>query len=160
MSFTDTSSRVASWLIARLWSRRVIAVNLPGSRSGALFIAITALVLAGLPTTSTFTSLLAERLNASPCGLKMPPFAESRSARSMPALRGIEPTRIATSASPNATSASSVQVIESSSGKAPSSSSILTPSSAPRAGVISSNCSAMGVSGPSMVPDAIRKRRL
>ena len=75
----------------------------------------------------------------------------------MPSLRGIAPTSNATSASPNATSASSVQTIESRSGKAESSSSIFTPSSAPSAGVISSNCNAILVSGPSIEPDAIRK---
>jgi hypothetical protein len=53
--------------------------------------AIRALVFAGLPTTRTFTSGVAERDSAWPCGLKIPPFADSRSERSMPALRGIEP---------------------------------------------------------------------
>ena len=86
-----------------------MAVNRPGSRSGALFMAISALVFAGLPTTSTFTSFFAEADSAWPCGLKMPPLADSRSARSMPALRGMAPTSRATSASPNATFASSVQ---------------------------------------------------
>ena len=132
----------------------------PGSRSLALDWAISALVFAGLPTTRTLTSRLALRDSASPCGLKMPPFADSRSARSMPALRGIAPTSRATSASPNATSASSVQTISVSSGKAQSSSSIFTPSSAPSAGVISSSCRATGVSGPSIDPEAMRNSRL
>ena len=70
----------------------------------------------------------------------MPPLALSRSLRSMPALRGIAPTSSATSASPNATLASSVQTTSASSGNAQSSSSIFTPSSAPSAGVISSSC--------------------
>ena len=160
MSFTDTSRRCASCVLARLWSRRVIAVKRRGSRSAALLIAIRALVLAGLPTTSTFTSFLAERDSDSPCGLKMPPLADSRSARSMPALRGIDPTRMAMSASPNAVSASSVHTTSDSSGKAQSSSSIRTPSSAPSAGVISSSWSDTGVSGPSIEPEAIRNRRL
>jgi len=102
-------------------------------------------------------SALAERPIAWPCGPKMPPLAASRSPRSMPALRGMAPTSSATSASPKATSASSVRTISLSSGKAQSSSSIATPSSAPRAGVISNMFNATGWSGPSMAPDAIRK---
>src|SRR5471032_447147 len=39
----------------RLWSRGIIPENCRGDRPGAFFIAISALVLAGLPTTSTFT---------------------------------------------------------------------------------------------------------
>ena len=60
--------------------------------SGAFAIAISALVLAGLPTTRTFTSSAAPALIASPCGLKMPPLASSRSERSMPGPRGRAPT--------------------------------------------------------------------
>ena len=156
MSFTEASRRPASCAIARLWSRRVMAVKRPGSRSGALFIAISELVFAGLPTTRILTSFLAERLSASPCGLKMPPLAESRSERSMPALRGIAPTSRATSASPKATSASSVRTVPASSGKAQSSSSMATPSRAPSAGVISSIWRMTGWSGPSIEPLAMR----
>ena len=61
--------------------------------SGAFERAIRQLVLQGLPTTRTRTSeaaLRGDRLR--PAGLKMPPFMPSRSLRSMPALRGIEPT--------------------------------------------------------------------
>ena len=78
----------------------------------------------------------------------------------MPCLRGIAPTSRATSTSPNAVSASSVHTISVSSGNAQSSSSILTPSSAPSAGVISSSCRATGVSGPSIDPEAMRNSRL
>ena len=56
MSLTGTASFAASWAIARLWSRRIIDVNRSRGMSGALFIAIRQFVLAGLPTTSTFTS--------------------------------------------------------------------------------------------------------
>ena len=49
-------------------------------------------VLQGLPTTRTRTSEAAFSAMARPCGLKMPPFTLSRSPRSMPALRGTEPT--------------------------------------------------------------------
>ena len=55
---------------------------------------------------------------------------------------------------------SSVHTTPASSGNAQSSSSIRTPSSAFRAGVISSSCRITGVSGPSIEPEAIRKRRL
>src|SRR3970040_1999676 len=45
--------------VARLWSRRIMAVNCVGLRLLAFCIAIRQLVLAGLPTTSTLTSRLA-----------------------------------------------------------------------------------------------------
>ena len=69
-----------------------MAVNCLGLMFGALFMAMSALVLAGLPTTSTLMLFLAQSEMALPCGLKMPPLAASRSLRSMPALRGIAPT--------------------------------------------------------------------
>src|ERR1041384_2852088 len=40
----------ATWLVARLWSRRIIAVDCCGLRLFALFMAMRQLVLAGLPT--------------------------------------------------------------------------------------------------------------
>src|ERR1700680_1346029 len=46
----------ATWVSARLWSRRIIAVNCVDLSAGAFFMAMSALVLAGLPTTSTFTA--------------------------------------------------------------------------------------------------------
>ena len=49
--------------------------------------------------------------SAWPWGLKMPPLADRRSERSMPALRGMAPTSSATSASPKAVLASSVGTI-------------------------------------------------
>src|ERR1700730_2168263 len=64
---------------ARLWSSRIIAVNWLGLRLFAFFIAIRQLVLAGLPTTSTFTSRLATLSSAFPCGAKILPFASSKS---------------------------------------------------------------------------------
>ena len=63
----------------------------PGT-SGALDRAIRQLVLQGLPTTSTRTSEAALAAMARPWGPKIPPLTVSRSPRSMPALRGIEPT--------------------------------------------------------------------
>src|SRR5689334_18604514 len=50
ISVTGTDSFLASWPTARLWSRRVIAVNRSAGTSGAAAWAISALVLAGLPT--------------------------------------------------------------------------------------------------------------
>ena len=47
---------LASMPMARLWSRRIMAVNRSLGRPGALAAAIMALVLAGLPTTMTRTS--------------------------------------------------------------------------------------------------------
>jgi hypothetical protein len=53
--------------------------------------AISALVLAGLPTTSTLTSRSAWASSALPCTVKMAPLASSRSLRSMPGPRGRDP---------------------------------------------------------------------
>ena len=77
---------------ARLWSSRVIAVKRSAGTPSALRCAISAFVLAGLPTTSTLMSSAAPAAIASPCGLKMAPLASSRSARSMPFVRGRAPT--------------------------------------------------------------------
>ena len=63
---TGTPTRCASWLTARLWSSRIIAVIWRGSRSGALWSVINAFVFAGFPTTSTLTSRLALRESAAP----------------------------------------------------------------------------------------------
>jgi len=52
--------------IARLWSRRIIAVKRSAGTSGAWFEAMRAFVLAGLPTTSTLTSPAALSLIARP----------------------------------------------------------------------------------------------
>ena len=60
--------------------------------SGALFMAISALVLAGFPTTSIFTSSAAPSFSALPCPVKILPLASSRSERSMPFDRGRAPT--------------------------------------------------------------------
>src|SRR3954447_6534104 len=50
-SVTCVPVLAASWATARLWSRRVMAVNRSEGMLLALFIAIRQLVLAGLPTT-------------------------------------------------------------------------------------------------------------
>ena len=93
MSLPCTPVLLASWLTARLWSRRTIAWNCFLSRPLAAVAAISELVLAGLPTTSTRTSFEALPAMALPCGPKMPPLAVSRSLRSMPGPRGRAPTR-------------------------------------------------------------------
>ena len=93
-SSTGRPSFWASWVFARLWSRRVRALKRSFGMSGALLDAISALVLAGLPVTSTRTSSAATSFNALPWAVKMAPLALSRSPRSMPALRGMAPTSI------------------------------------------------------------------
>ena len=62
MSVTCVPVFAASWPSARLWSSRIIAVKLRRSMPGAFDAAISALVFAGLPTTSTRTSRLAARV--------------------------------------------------------------------------------------------------
>src|SRR5690606_261219 len=88
-----TPALLASWVMARLWSRRVMAVKRSAGTSGALRMAINAFVLAGLPTTNTRTSDAALSLIALPCTVKIAPLALSRSLRSMPFVRGRAPTR-------------------------------------------------------------------
>ncbi len=150
----------ASCVMARLWSRRVIAVNWRGLMSGALRWAISELVLAGLPTTRMRMSRAAAALIALPCTEKIAALASSRSLRSMPGPRGRAPTSSAYCASAKACSALSVHTVPASSGKAQSSSSMATPCRAPSAGVISSMCRITGWSGPSIAPEAIRNSRL
>ena len=60
--------------------------------SGALVIAISALVLAGLPVTPMRMSSAATSLSALPWAVKIAPLASSRSPRSMPLVRGRAPT--------------------------------------------------------------------
>src|SRR3954452_25553636 len=66
MSVTGAPVLAASCEIARLWSRRVSAENRSWGMSGALDIAISALVLAGLPVTPMRTSSAATLLSAWP----------------------------------------------------------------------------------------------
>ena len=146
---TGAPAFLASWVIARFWSRRVMAVKRSAGTPSAFCWAISALVLAGLPTTSTLRSSAAPAARASPWGLKMPPLASRRSARSMPLVRGRAPTSRATFTPSNAVLASSEMSIPASSGKAESSSSIAVPSAALTASGISSSDRCTGVSGPS-----------
>ena len=120
------------------------------------------LVLQGLPTTTTRASSEATSSIAWPCSTKILPLSFSRSARSMPGPRGLEPTRMAQSASLNATSGSSVSTMPCSSGKAQSSSSMATPFSAfwTASTGISRSCRMTGWSVPNASPAAMRGRML
>ena len=126
--------------------------------SGALDRAIRQFVLQGLPTTRMRTSEAAFSAMAWPCGLKMPPLTLSRSPRSMPALRGTEPTSRAHDVPSKAVLRSDVATMSCTRGKAPSSISMQTPSSAFMAGSISSRRSTIGWSSPRSWPEAMRKR--
>ena len=92
MSVTVAPVFAASCESARLWSRRVSAENRSCGMSGALVIAISALVLAGLPVTPIRMSSAATSLRALPWAVKIAPLASSRSPRSMPLVRGRAPT--------------------------------------------------------------------
>jgi hypothetical protein len=87
---------------------------------------------------------------ALPWAVKMAPLADSRSARSMPALRGMAPTSSTKLTPSNARSASAVGTVPDSSGKAQSSSSMHTPSSASTAWGISRRCRITGWSSPNI----------
>ena len=71
MSVTGAPTLPATWAIARLWSRRVIAVKRSFAMFGALFMAMRALVLAGLPTTRTRMSSAALSDRALPWTVKI-----------------------------------------------------------------------------------------
>ena len=116
-----------SWESERLWSRRSIAEKHLGESEGADFMVIQALVLQGLPTTSTLTSRLATASSALPWTVKISPLALSSSERSMPLVRGRAPTRNAACASLKATIGSLEAIMSARSGKALSASSIITP---------------------------------
>ncbi len=127
--------------------------------SGAFDRAIRQLVLHGLPTTSTRTSEAALAAMARPWGPKIPPLTVSRSPRSIPAFRGIDPTNRAQDVPSNAASRSVVVTMSLTRGNAQSSISMTTPSSAFIPGSISSRRSTTGWSGPSSWPEAMRNRR-
>mmetsp|Transcript_10300 Transcript_10300/g.24177 ORF Transcript_10300/g.24177 Transcript_10300/m.24177 type:complete len:247 (+) Transcript_10300:247-987(+) len=157
MSSTAQPSFWVSWPTARLWSRRIMAEKLVGAMSGALAEAMRQLVLAGLPTISTFTFLLAEALMALPVAVKMAPLSLSRSPRSMPGPRGLAPTRKAKSAPSKALFWSSVWTMPLTRGKAQSSTSMHTPLRALIAPGNSRSCRITGWSGPKRPPLAMRK---
>jgi hypothetical protein len=133
----------------------VIAVKLAGSMSGAFSRAISALVLAGLPTTSTLTLRLAWSLRALPW-----PRRSSRSRAAGPCA----PCRDRADARRPAArrryreglAGSSVCTTPCSVGKAQSSSSMRRRERVQRRG-ISSSCRITGLVGPSSWPEAMRK---
>src|ERR1700722_6315235 len=108
---------IAIWVTARFWSSIVIANQRSAGTDGALFIAIRQLVLQGLPTTRTRTSLAAFLAIAWPWPVKILPLIPSRSLRSMPAFRGTEPTRRAQLTPLNPSSSEAVGTIPFRSGK-------------------------------------------
>src|SRR5664280_2908789 len=124
---------------------RVVVVG----TSGAFERAIRQLVLHGLPTTTTRMSEAAFAAMARPWGPKIPPLMVSRSPRSIPALRGTEPTNSAHEVPSKATSRSVVVMMSLTRGNAPSSTSMTTPSRAFMPGSISRRRNTTGWSGPS-----------
>ena len=139
-----------------------MAVNRSGPSRVACEAAIMQLVLHGLPTTTTRASAEATSSMALPCSTKILPLSFSRSARSMPGPRGLEPTRMHQSASANASRGSPESTMPRRSGKAQSSSSIATPSSAfwTASTGISSSWRMIGWSLPNASPAAMRGRML
>ena len=129
-SATGAPALAASCALARFSSRRVMANQRSAGTSGALERAMRQFVLHGFPTTRMRTSVAAFSAMARPWGLKIPPFTLSRSPRSMPALRGMEPTRRAHDVPSNAVRKSGVATMSCTNGKAQSSISMTTPSSA------------------------------
>ena len=154
-----TPAFAASSPLPRFWSRRIIANQRSAGTSGALLRAMRQLVLHGLPTTSTWTPAAATSPMTRPCSEKIFAFTPSRSLRSIPSLRGIAPTSSAHSTPSKARRGSLVATTSLRSGKAQSSSSMTTPSSAFMAGSTSSNRRTRGWSGPSRWPEPIRKTR-
>ncbi len=123
--------------------------------------AIMQLVLQGLPTTATRASSAATLSIDRPWATKILPLSLSRSARSIPGPRGLEPTSRHQFASLKAVSASPVSTMSCSSGKAQSSSSMATPLRAfcgPSTG-ISRSCRITGWSSPNIWPEAMRNSR-
>src|SRR5664280_380579 len=102
-----------------------------------------------VPTTTTRMSEAAFAAMAWPWGPKIPPLMVSRSPRSIPALRGTEPTNRANEVPSKATSRSVVVTMSPTRGNAQSSTSITTPSRAFMPGSISRRRSTTGWSGPS-----------
>ena len=154
---TSTPAFLASCEAARFWSSRVMANQRSAGTLGACDLAIRALVLHGLATVRTRTSGPAASLIACPWLVKIGPLARIRSARVMPSLRGIPPMKMTQSAPSNATRASSDALTSARVGNAQSSSSMMVPVRAGRAGVISRRLSATGRSGPNTAPEASRK---
>lgn len=156
----DTPRRLAMAPTARFWSRRVSAEKFALGMDGACSAAIRALVQAGLPTTTTFTSLLETESSSAPARSKILALADSRSLRSMPGPRGRAPTSRATSTPVKASTSLLVATMRVTTEAAQSSISMTTAASLGMAGSISFRCSTTGWSLPSSSPRAIRKIKL
>ncbi len=158
---TSTLAFWASCVLARFSSSAVMAKKRFAGTPGALFMAMSELVLHGFPTTSTRTSLAAFLAIALPWPVKILPLMPSKSLRSMPALRGTAPTSSAQFTPLNAASRLDVATMPLSSGNAQSSSSMQTPFKAAMAfsSGISRRWRMTGCSGPNAAPEAMRNRR-
>lgn len=88
--------------VALFWSNLVRAEKFSLGIEGAAFWHKRALVLHGFPTIITLTFFLATSFIILPWDTKMLAFSSKRSDLSMPFRRGLEPTKIAKSASLNA----------------------------------------------------------
>mmetsp|Transcript_38691 Transcript_38691/g.95229 ORF Transcript_38691/g.95229 Transcript_38691/m.95229 type:complete len:233 (+) Transcript_38691:603-1301(+) len=147
-----TRMRMAICDCALLASSRVSAVKFSAGMLGAHCCATHELVLAGLPTTTTFTFLLATSLRRRPCTLKMLQFFWSRSLRSMPGPRGKAPSMTHTSMPEKAALVSAVTSTSTRRSNPQSCSSILTPSRAGWALSMSSRWRMILWSGPKVRP--------
>src|SRR5207302_1647062 len=116
------------------------------------------LVLHGFPTTTTRTDDAAYRWMALPSSTKIGPFLRIRSPRSMPGPRGTDPTRSTQSAWSCVSARSADALTRSSSGYAPSSSSMSTPLALSIICGMSARRRSISVSGPNISPDAMRGR--
>src|SRR5438132_8449221 len=102
------------------------------------------------------TSEAALAASAFPWPTKILPLMPSRSLRSIPCLRGNDPTSSAQLQSLKALLGSAVTMMSCKVAKLQSSSSMATPSSAAMAGVISRSCRITFLSGPNTSPEASR----
>ena len=116
------------------------------------------LVLHGFPTTTMRTDDAAYRWMALPSSTKIGPFLRIRSPRSIPGPRGTDPTRSTQSAWSCVSARSADALTRSSSGYAPSSSSMSTPLALSIICGMSARRRSISVSGPNISPDAIRGR--
>ena len=150
----------ATWEMARLWSRRVRAENRSAGMSGALVLAISALVLAGFPVTPMRTSSAATLLSALPLRgedravrleqvAALHPGAARTRADEQREVDAVEDRlRVAADLDPGEVRERAVV------------DSMTTPSRVFSAGSISSSRSSIGRSGPRSDPLARRKSRL
>lgn len=126
---------------------------------GAKWLQIMAFVLAGFPTTTTFTFLSAYWFKACPQPLKICPFYPNKSDLSIPGPLGLAPTKIATQHPVNPSLQSVAPFKFEIKGKELSFNSIKTPSKALAAQGISSKVKSTGWWGPNILPYPIMKTK-